>query len=111
VTHDDIAAALIRAHQRGAAVRVLVDKQQAGGRYADDEKLLAAGVPLLLDTKSGLMHHKFMVGDQKAVITGSFNWTKSADTRNAENFVIIRLSYAIKAFHLEFQRLWVENSP
>ena len=36
ITHDDIAAALIRAHQRGVRVRVLMDKTQAGNRYADD---------------------------------------------------------------------------
>jgi mitochondrial cardiolipin hydrolase len=111
ITHDEITEALIRAHQRGVAIRILIDKQQAGSRYADDEKLLEAGVPLRRDTQSGLMHHKYAIGDGKAMGTGSFNWTKGADKRNAENFMIVRLSYVIKEFQKEFEDLWVKNCP
>ena len=109
LTHDKIADALIEAHERGVKVRVLIDKSQAGNKYADDEKLLIAGIPLLRDKVSGLMHNKFAIGDGKAVGTGSFNWTKSADEKNAENFVVIRLSYVIKQFQQEFEKLWEKN--
>ena len=111
ITHDGIAEALIRAHRRGVKVRVLMDYQMSTSKYADDEKLEAAGVAARRDTQSGLMHHKFMVGDGKAVATGSFNWTKGADRRNAENFVIIRLSYVIRSFGQEFEQVWTKNEP
>lgn len=111
LTHDGIAEALIRAHQRGVRVRILTDKTQAGSRYADDEKLEAAGISLLRDNQTGSQHNKFVIGDGKAVGTGSFNWTASADSRNAENFVIIRLSYIIQAFQEEFNLLWALNHP
>ncbi len=110
LTHDGIADALIRAVQRGVRVRVLIDKTQAGSRYADDEKLEAAGVQVRRDTQSGSMHNKFLLGDGFAVKTGSFNWTKNADTRNAENFVIIRLKYVVTAYQVEFDRLWELNA-
>jgi phosphatidylserine/phosphatidylglycerophosphate/cardiolipin synthase-like enzyme len=110
LTLDGIAAAIIRAHQRGTKVRVLTDKTQASGRYADDEKLEAAGVPLRRDKKSGSMHNKFCIDGKSAVITGSFNWTANADKKNAENFVIVRLKYAVADFATEFERLWEDNA-
>lgn len=116
ITHDGIAEALIRAHGRGVKVRVLMDKTQAGGQYADDEKLEAAGIPVLRDRTSGLMHHKFAicdydVGGQYAVATGSFNWTRSADETNSENFLIIRLKHVVEDYQREFDRLWEIHSP
>ena len=109
LTHDKITEALLDAHSRGVKVRVLIDKTQAGNRYADDEKLLDAGIPLLRDRVPGLMHNKFVIGDGKAVGTGSFNWSKSADEKNAENFVIIRLSYVVRQFQQEFEKLWKKS--
>ena len=111
ITHDEIAQALIEAHQRGVKVRVLMDKSQAGMRWADDEKMEAVGIPVRRDIKSGSLHHKFVIGDANAVATGSFNWTKNADQRNAENFVILRLKYVIQEFQDEFEALWELNAP
>ena len=111
ITHDDIAAALIRAHQRGVRVRVLMDKTQAGNRYADDEKMLDAGIEVRRDTQAGMMHNKMVIGASKAVGTGSFNWTANASKRNAENFVILRLLYVGAIFEGEFERLWKLNVP
>ena len=111
ITHDEIAAALIRAHERGVAVRVLIDHVQASSRYADDEKLEEAGIPLLRDIKGGAMHTKFCIGDGKAVGSGSFNWTMNADTRNAEQWVITRLSYITAEFQTQFDHMWLQNTP
>lgn len=110
ITHDAIVAALVRAHQRGVEVRVLTDKVQASSKYAQDEALEAAGISLRRDTQTGSLHHKFTVGDGSAVMTGSFNWTESADQRNAENFVIVRIRYVVRSFEAEFERLWALNA-
>jgi phosphatidylserine/phosphatidylglycerophosphate/cardiolipin synthase-like enzyme len=110
LTHDGVASALIRAHLRGVKIRILVDRLQAGSQYADDERLEEAGIPILRDTQAGSMHWKTIIGDAMAVGTGSFNWTKSADLRNAENFVIIRLKYVIQTFQREFNDLWAANA-
>lgn len=109
LTHNDIADALMRAHDRGVVVRVLMDNLQASQRGADDEKLEAQGIELRRDTQSGAMHHKFCIGDGKAVITGSFNWSMNADQHNAENFVIVRLHYVVANFQREFNRIWKIN--
>ena len=111
ITHDDIAAALIRAHQRGVPVRVLMDKVQAAGRYADDELLEAAGIEVRRDNQTGLMHHKIAIEGDRAIGLGSFNWSKGADTKNAENWNVCRLKYVVKEYKKEFERLWELNVP
>jgi len=115
LTHNDIADALIRAHRRGVKVRILIDSLQAKNAYSDDEALEATGIVVRRDTMSGIMHHKFMVGDSRdggmAVQTGSFNFSKNAAQRNSENFVVIRLQYVAKTYRQEFERLWEENAP
>ena len=106
ITHDEIADAHIRAKARGVKVRVIMDNLQAANKYADDEHLLEHGVSLIRARQSGCMHNKFIIGDKKSVGTGSFNWTKNADTRNRENFVIIRLRYVVQEFQKEFDTMW-----
>jgi len=115
LTHDPIAEAIIRAHQRGVKVRVLMDRSQAGNQYADDEKLEAVGIEVRRDIVKGIMHNKFLVGDGRdapsAVLTGSYNFTKNATENNAENFVVVRLSYIVEAYMVEFEKLWLANEP
>ena len=89
-----------------------------------------AGIPLLDDTAdgsrgSGLMHHKFLIVDQKAVITGSANFTSSGihgdadavSTRgNVNHLLRINSEQLARIFREEFEQLWgdgpggVENS-
>jgi len=115
LTHDPIAEALVRAHERGCCVRVLMDSSQAGSQYADDEKLEAVGIEVRRDIVAGIMHNKFVVGDSrdggKAVLTGSYNFTKNATEKNAENFVVLRLQYIAAEYQDEFDRLWELNNP
>jgi len=110
-THDDIADAVIQAHKRGVKIRVLIDKLQASGRYSDDERLELAGIDLRRDTQSGLMHHKFAISDCCALGLGSYNWSMNAEKRNAENWNVVRLKYAVADYEEEFEKLWLLNEP
>lgn len=113
LSHDRITEALLRAHARDVRIRVVVDPVQAQGSGSDDERLLAAGVEVhrVALASHGLMHHKFAIADRGqwgsfAVVTGSMNWSMAADQRNAENFVIVRLSSVVETFQAEFESLW-----
>ncbi len=64
-------------------------KNQVRSKWADDEKLEEAGIPIIRDTHSGLMHNKFVIIDRKIVITGSYNWSNNATFRNDENIVVL----------------------
>jgi phosphatidylserine/phosphatidylglycerophosphate/cardiolipin synthase-like enzyme len=89
-TSAPIAQAVVKAHRRGVVVRVILDKSQASQKYTSATFLRNAGIPLVMDTNPAVAHNKVMVFDQEAVFTGSFNFTRAAQNRNAENGMVIR---------------------
>ena len=73
---------------------MIVDKSSArqstsGSRYSAATYLTNAGIPVWVDTKVAIAHNKVMVIDGQRVITGSFNFTAAAQSRNAENLLVI----------------------
>jgi phospholipase D len=85
-----IADALIKAHQRGVDVRILVDRSQLASKYTQVRHMAAQGIFVAVDVVPGIAHNKVMVIDDDYVLTGSFNWTKAAETSNAENLLLIK---------------------
>jgi len=111
LTHDDITNALLSAHQRGVAMRVVVDADEAKGKYSDHAKLIAAGIDVRIDVMSGLLHDKIAVVDGATLVTGSFNWTRSADRENAENLLVITLPDVVGQYALQYEKIWAMNAP
>ena len=89
-TSAPIAKALVDAHKRGVKVQVILDKSQKTEKYSSADFMQHAGIPTLIDAKHSIAHNKIMVIDGGVVITGSFNFTKSAEESNAENLLVIR---------------------
>ena len=87
-----LAGALVRAHQRGVQVHVILDAnaQPHHPPVPAVARLVAAGVPVSLDARHEWAHDKVMILDRAIVITGSYNWTVAADTQNGENLLVIR---------------------
>lgn len=88
-TSAPIAKALVDAKNRGIAVRVILDKSQRTEKYSSATFLANSGVSVRIDDKHAIAHNKVIVIDDEKVITGSFNFTKSAQERNAENLLVI----------------------
>lgn len=105
-TLDELADALIDASLRGVEVKVLVEKENAYQRGSEIPRLIEAGVQVALDSNPALMHNKVMIVDGKLVVTGSYNWSWSAENRNDENLVVISGPEAAKLYEAEFERLW-----
>ncbi len=89
-SNKSITEALIAAHKRGVAVKVIVDKAMERHRHNTVPELLKARIPTFIDNKHRTAHNKVMILDTSTVITGSFNFIKSAETSNAENLLVIR---------------------
>ena len=89
-TSTPIAEALVRAHRQGVKVLVLLDKSQKAYKYSTANLLAEVGITVSIDAVHAIAHTKVMVIDNEIVITGSFNFTKAAEERNAENLLIIR---------------------
>jgi phosphatidylserine/phosphatidylglycerophosphate/cardiolipin synthase-like enzyme len=85
-----IAKALVEAHKRGVDIRVILDKSQRSERYSSADFVAHAGIPTFIDAKHAIAHNKIMVIDGETVLTGSFNFTKAAEEKNAENLLVIR---------------------
>ena len=110
-TLDEIAEVIIEKHREGLDVKVIMDKRQAKNS-AVTEKLKQAGVPLVVraGTKGGYMHIKALIADD-TVLTGSYNYSKSATNRNDENFFVIKDRYVLQAHLAKFNQLWGEELP
>lgn len=75
-TNDDLANEIIAAHKRGVTVRLITDDEAMKGKGADSQRCSDAGIPTRCDSEEKYhMHNKFMLVDQKFLLTGSFNWT------------------------------------
>ena len=88
-TSAPIAEALVEAKKRGVDVQVILDKSQRTERYSGATFLANGGIPVFIDADHRIAHNKVMIIDGQTVITGSFNFTKSAETGNAENVLLI----------------------
>jgi phosphatidylserine/phosphatidylglycerophosphate/cardiolipin synthase-like enzyme len=88
-TSSPIAKALLDAHKRGVNVQVILDKSQRTDKYTSADFLANQGVPVVIDANHAIAHNKVIIIDGETVLTGSFNFTKAAQERNAENLLII----------------------
>ncbi|GIP32648.1 phospholipase D family protein [Paenibacillus sp. J2TS4] len=112
LTHPEIVQAIKEAQKRGVAVRVITDKIQSGGKSQNEALKIvgSAGVPLKVNSHSGLMHHKMTIVDKKVVTTGSYNYSKAASTRNDEILMVIRDEEIAQSFADEFEKMWNDSS-
>jgi phosphatidylserine/phosphatidylglycerophosphate/cardiolipin synthase-like enzyme len=86
------AGALVRAHQRGVQVHVLLDAtaQPQHPPVPAVARLVAAGIAVCLDVQHAWAHDQVMLLDGAIVITGAYNWTVAAEEANGENLLMIR---------------------
>lgn len=90
-TSRPIQSALLKAQKRGVNVEVILDKNvQKDSRYITAKALRTGGVTVWLDDRHANAHNKIVIIDRETVITGSFNFTYAAESKNAENVLIIR---------------------
>ncbi|MGV3526962.1 MAG: phospholipase D-like domain-containing protein [Candidatus Sericytochromatia bacterium] len=74
-------------------------------QYSIYWELKKNGILALGDGNQALMHHKVMIIDDETVITGSFNFSKSAQTKNQENMVLIKSPAIAKQYVDEYYRI------
>lgn len=98
--------ALIAAKKRGVHVEVILDKSQKNGAA---DTLNDAGIKTYLDTKHGGPRTGVVIVDEAKVVTGVFDFSKSADDTNVDNLLVIS-DVAIAAKYLENWRSHVEHA-
>lgn len=90
-TSAPIMSAISRARKRGVKIGVILDKSHVRKKsYSAATYLTNHGIMPLIDRRVAIAHNKVMIIDRRNVIAGSFNFTKAAQERNAENVLFIR---------------------
>lgn len=89
-TSAPIAKALVSAKKRGIKIEVVLDKSQRKEKYTSADFVAHAGIPTYIDAKHAIAHNKIIIVDKQTLITGSFNFTKAAEEKNAENLLVLK---------------------
>ncbi len=110
ISDNEITNEIINASKRGIAIKILSDDDKTYDLGSDVQRMAEMGIPTKVDGTRGHMHHKFCIIDKETVISGSYNWTRSAADRNYENITIGTNARIAKIFLSEFDKLWKELS-
>lgn len=126
-SEQQLANSLQTAHRQGAEVELLIDKSFAFQSYSEGLDLLGVALPgrncrveannapwqppvtsvgVANLAPGDKLHHKFAVLDQQTVITGSHNWSVSANNKNDETLLIFTSPTVAAHFQREFDRLY-----
>ena len=96
ITRDDIRDALINKYNTGlSTINAVFDSQNPSGNDFAALQTTIGTSKVVKYTGAGILHHKFMLvdnfnaGSDPQVLTGSHNWSSSAETRNDENTLIV----------------------
>lgn len=107
MNNEVITAAILGAHRRGVRVRIVTDDEH--GIEDDDTTLVElelAGIPIVNDARSALMHNKFMIMDNAILWMGSTNYTVNDVYRNNNNMMMLRSQRAVQTYQAEFNEMF-----
>ena len=108
-TDREIVLPLVKAQERGVKVRLYLDKDQVDYKYSQSRFLVQKGIKTRISTNNYIMHNKFAIIDNRLLLTGSYNWTFSANKRNDENLMVIDDPEIIEIFQNQFVILWTKK--
>jgi phosphatidylserine/phosphatidylglycerophosphate/cardiolipin synthase-like enzyme len=118
ITRTDLAIAISDENTDGVAVNVLTDYEGSNSETVNDILLEELGPNNFIfdDVVNHILHHKYAVIDNNqpdldpVVITGSHNWSNSANTRNDENTLIIHNSNIANQYYQNFVARFEANN-
>jgi phosphatidylserine/phosphatidylglycerophosphate/cardiolipin synthase-like enzyme len=111
-THDELAEALIARADVGVEVKGILETRGSETEYSELKRLYCAGLPVRQDGNPGALHHKVLITDDEIVVTGSLNFSASADETNDENVLVVGNTGIAAQYSEEFERRWAEaNDP
>lgn len=111
LTRTDIASAIIQKNAQGVQARVLLHHPNEGGsssQYVNIQNSIGWRIMNYSDLdQGGKLHHKLMFanatgGTNPYVLTGSHNWSLSAETRNDENTLVVYDEDIVNQYFQEF---------
>jgi len=104
ISSKEIVDALTAAHARGIDVRLVTDDDNFDRSQVS--RLIRSGIPVVCDSRGGLMHNKFAVIDGSVIWTGSYNTTGNGARRNNNNAVIVESPRLARIYRDEFDEMF-----
>ena len=105
-----IVEAIMDAHERGVTVQMVTDDEHG---LEDKDGIVQgikdAGIAVVDDSRSALMHNKFMIMDSAAVWTGAWNYTINGTYRNNNNALVMQNAKAVAAYQAEFDEMFKDK--
>jgi phosphatidylserine/phosphatidylglycerophosphate/cardiolipin synthase-like enzyme len=103
-SYTPIIDAVVRAHDRGVAVRFVGD----AGHWSNEgyTALRERHVPMQVGNMAHIMHDKFMVSDGRFVFCGTSNWSETDLLMNSNNFIVLDNPEVAADFTSEFEQLF-----
>ena len=106
LTDNRIVRRLEEAHARKVRIRIISDDDKSEDLGSDLDHLRRFGINCRFDRTDAHMHHKFALADNDLLLTGSYNWTRSAATENDENIIVTNNRKLVNSFQSKFDELW-----
>lgn len=106
---EPLAEAMIRAAERGVAVRLVTDTDTVTEDKALIDELKQAGIPVVDDQRNAIMHDKFVIIDGSVVWTGSMNFTINDGYKNNNNFMEIRSTRLAENYQAKFDQMFEDK--
>jgi len=111
-TANDLGDVIRQRAAAGLTVAGVMDDEQINSNQGTEyDSFKNAGLDVRRDGNAGQMHHKVIIIDRSIVITGSYNFSESAEERNDENVVVIHNVEAAAQYLAEFQRVFEQAQP
>lgn len=105
IRYQPIVDALIRAKNRGVAIRIMTDTDYINNSFT--QQLIAAGINVKGDNRSAIMHNKYAIIDDQKVWMGSANVTDTDNANNYNNTILWESSSLANIYKTDFEEMFV----
>jgi phosphatidylserine/phosphatidylglycerophosphate/cardiolipin synthase-like enzyme len=105
IRYQPIVDALIRAKNRGVAIRIMTDTDYINNSFT--QQLIAAGINVKGDNRSAIMHNKYAIIDGQKVWMGSANVTDTDNANNYNNTILWESSSLANIYKTDFEEMFV----
>ena len=106
ITNADLTKALINAKNRGVKIKIILDAGNSNSVYSTHKKLRENGIDVKIENYAGKMHSKTMIIDNTYLVLGSMNYSKSGNSKNDENVIILKNPKFAEFYTNYFNEIW-----
>ncbi len=94
---------------KGVNIKIIADREWNISSIYSDVEEMSRYTDMRFDGCQALLHEKFVIIDDRLLLTGSYNYTASAQSRNDEFLIKTSDIYLLERFISHFDRLWSES--